>query len=119
MAITSKISISGMEFYAYHGCFEEEKVIGTRFKVDVVLHCDLLNAAKEDDLAKTVNYQKVYNDIKEAMSVPANLLEHLCFRIITIVKERYPVVTKIETTVYKLNPAIGGKTEWVAISMEG
>lgn len=116
--MTSRILLSGMEFYAYHGCFDEEKVIGTRFKVDVVLHCDVSEAAKEDDLSKTVNYQKVYADIKEAMSVPANLLEHLCYRIITLIKARYPMVIKTEVTVYKLNPSIGGKAEWVAIGME-
>ncbi len=28
------ISIEKMEFYSYHGCFEEERKIGTWFNVD-------------------------------------------------------------------------------------
>ncbi len=29
------ISITGMEFHAFHGCFKEEQVIGNTFIVDV------------------------------------------------------------------------------------
>jgi 7,8-dihydroneopterin aldolase/epimerase/oxygenase len=114
----SKIILSGMEFYAYHGCFAEEKIIGTRFKVDVVLHCNMLEAAKNDDLDKTINYQSVYADIKKILKKPANILEHICYTILIDLKEKYPVIEKAEVTVYKLNPSIGGKTEWVAVSLE-
>ena len=34
------ISIEGMEFHAYHGCFEEEQVIGNTFMVDVHMETD-------------------------------------------------------------------------------
>ena len=30
------ISIEKMEFYSYHGCFEEERKIGTWFNVDLM-----------------------------------------------------------------------------------
>jgi hypothetical protein len=34
------ISVEGMEFFAYHGCFAEEQVIGTRFIVDFYFETD-------------------------------------------------------------------------------
>ena len=34
------ISIENMEFYAYHGCFEEEQMIVTRFQVDLNMEVD-------------------------------------------------------------------------------
>jgi dihydroneopterin aldolase len=114
----SKIILSGMEFYAYHGCFVEEKIIGTRFKVDVVLYGDFIAAAKEDDLQKTVNYQSVYKDIETVMKQPVNILETLAFKIIEVLKKNYLQIDKVKATVYKLNPALGGKTEWVAASFE-
>ena len=114
----SKIILSGMEFYAYHGCFEEEKVIGTHFKVDAILYYDITEAAMHDDLNKTVNYQVVYGLVKEIMEQPANILEHLCYKITSRIKQHYPAITKTEITVYKLNPSIGGKTNWVAVTME-
>ncbi len=33
----STISIEGMEFFAYHGCFKEEQVIGTKFSIDLFM----------------------------------------------------------------------------------
>lgn len=116
--MASKIILTGMEFYAYHGCFKEEKVIGTRFKVDVILHGNFIEAALHDDLNKTINYQTVHADIKEIMSQSVNILEHLCYKIATRLKENYTELEKVEVTVYKLNPSIGGKTESVAVNME-
>lgn len=113
----SKIILSGMEFYAHHGCFEEEKIVGTRFKVDVVLHCDVTEAAIHDDLTKTVNYQEVHGVVKQVMQKPANILEHLAYKIIQDIRRCFPIVTHCEATVYKLNPSIGGKTDWVAVEI--
>ena len=111
------VSISGMEFYAYHGCFAEEKVIGTRFKVDAVIHCNFMEAAQHDDLEKSIDYQKVYALIKEEMAIASHILEHVCFRIIKRLKKQFSEILKCKITVYKLNPAIGGKTEWVAVTI--
>ena len=46
----SQIFLEGLEFYAYHGCFSEEQVIGTWFNVDAVLWGDFEKAV---DLLKT------------------------------------------------------------------
>ncbi len=48
----STISIEGMEFYAYHGCFAEEQLIGTWFVVDLFLETDTTEAEQTDDLTK-------------------------------------------------------------------
>ena len=113
----SAIYIKGMEFYAYHGCFAEEKKIGTRFKVDVVLHCDVAAAAQGDDLTKTINYQMVYTLVKEEMMIPSDIIENVAYRILSRIKTEYTQVLCAEVTVYKLNPSIGGKTEWVAATL--
>ena len=114
----SKIMISGMEFYAFHGCFKEEKIIGTRFKVDVTMHVDILEAAQTDDLTKTVNYQAVRNEISTIIAKPVNIIEHLNYNILMHLKKCFPQVLHWELTVYKLNPSIGGKTEWVAVKVD-
>ena len=63
------IQIEGMEFFAYHGCFKEERVIGTRFQVDISLESDTSQAEETDDLKKTLNYQDIYKLIKAEMEV--------------------------------------------------
>ena len=107
--MNSKIHLSGMEFYAHHGCFKEERQVGTCFKVDLVLEYDAAQAAQTDDVAHAVNYQTVYLDVKEVMKHPVNLLETLCQRILSMLQEKYPQVTHSEVTVHKINPALGGK----------
>ena len=53
----SKIKIQGMQFYAFHGCFVEEQVVGTHFQVNCTITTDCKLAASTDDLTKTINYQ--------------------------------------------------------------
>jgi dihydroneopterin aldolase len=71
----STISIEQMEFYAYHGCFKEEQIIGTRFLVDLYLETDTAKAEKTDDLSETVNYQEVYLLVKKEMEIKRKALE--------------------------------------------
>jgi dihydroneopterin aldolase len=112
------ISLKGMEFYAYHGCFREEKIIGTRFKVDASLVCRVEEAAISDDIHKTVNYQQVHAEIRKIIDQPANILESIAYRILTQLKIVFPQIAHATITVYKLNPSIGGKTESVSVSIE-
>ncbi len=61
----SVISIEGMEFFAYHGCFAEEQLIGTWFVVDLFMHVDTSAAEQSDKLQETVNYLAVYQVVKK------------------------------------------------------
>jgi dihydroneopterin aldolase len=114
--MNSKIHLSGMEFYAHHGCFEEERQIGTLFKVDLMLEYNATQAAQSDDVADTVNYETVYLEIKKIMQHPVNLLETLCQKILSLLKENYPQITHAEVTVHKINPVLGGKVAAVAVT---
>jgi len=114
--MSSKIHLSGMEFYAHHGCFAEERQVGTHFKVDLVLEYDATQAAETDDINQAVNYQAVYLDVKEIMKHPVNLLETVCKKILLMIKEKYPQVIHAEVTVCKMNPALGGKVAAVSVS---
>lgn len=113
--MNSDILISGMEFFALHGCFAEEKIIGTRFRVDLKLTLDISLAAQLDDVTKTVNYQSVYVEVKQIMNQPVNILESICYKILQMIKSKFPDVINAEVTVSKLTPAIGGKVESVAV----
>jgi dihydroneopterin aldolase len=111
------ISLEGMEFFAHHGCFAEEKVIGTRFIVDFYLETDTTEAEKTDDLSKTINYQTIYALIQEEMDHPSNLLEHVTRRILDTVCGQFPQITFAEVSVSKLSPQVGGKVEKVCVTL--
>lgn len=111
------ISLEGMDFFAYHGCFAEEQVIGTRFIVDLYFETDTSPAEVSDDLKQTVNYQSVYQLVKKEMEVKAHLLEHVAHRILKSVTSSFPVIQAAEVKISKLNPPLGGKIDRVSVTL--
>ena len=114
----SSITLENMEFYAYHGCFAEEQIIGTRFLVDLFLETDTSEAESSDDLSKTVNYQEVYLLVKKEMEQKSKLLEHVARRILEEIALEYPQVKSARVKVSKMNPPLGGKLERVSVELE-
>jgi len=96
-------------FYAHHGVMQEEHRIGGRFEVDVAMDLDVDAAAAEDDLTKTVDYERVYAFIKEVMLANTfYLIEKIAYTIAHEVLDHYPEVVAVEVTVRKPNPPVGG-----------
>ena len=113
----SLISIEQMEFYAYHGCFQEEQIIGTRFLVDLYLETDTKKAEKTDELTDTVNYQEVYLLVKTEMEIKSKLLEHVGRRILDATIKNFPEVAFAKLKISKMNPPLGGKMQNVSLTM--
>lgn len=111
------IAINGMCFYAYHGCFTEERAIGTHFRVDLVLKTDTSRAEVSDNIADTVNYLEVYRVVKREMERPSNLLEHVAHRVGEAVREEFAGVETVTVKVYKLNPPLGGQMDSVSVEV--
>mgnify|MGYP003712776437 CR=1 FL=1 len=61
-----KIYLNRARFYAYHGCMEEEGVVGGDYVVDVVVEFDLSLVEKSHALKDTVDYVGVFNCVKNA-----------------------------------------------------
>jgi len=114
----AEILLEGMEFYAYHGCFKEEEIIGTKFKVDLLVKSNVKAAENSDDLKDTIDYQALYRIVKEQMEIRADLLEHVCRRILDAVIGNFPQIQYIRINVSKLNPPLGGKLKHVRVTME-
>lgn len=112
------IKISGMKFYANHGCFSEEQAIGTHFSVDAVFECNTAVAQKSDNIADTVDYLAVYQVIKAEMSTPSHLLEHVADRIGVALLNNFEAINQLSITVYKLNPPLGGQINSVSVTVD-
>lgn len=112
------IEIEGMEFYAFHGHFDVEKVAGNRFFVSLHIEADLSVAAHSDRLEDTLDYQKAYLVVKEEMATPSDLLENVAYRIISRIKNEFPEALKVKVKVSKMTPPMGGQIERVSVSME-
>lgn len=106
-----------MRFYAHHGCFEQERVIGTHFRVDVAFETDTSRAEVSDNIGDTVSYLDVYQVVKREMEIPSNLLEHVARRIGEGIRNGFPSVEAVRVKVSKLNPPLGGQMESVSVEV--
>ena len=61
------IKIEQMEFYAFHGHFREEQIVGNRFLVDLEIETNMEKAAASDQLEDAVDYQMAYKIVREEM----------------------------------------------------
>jgi dihydroneopterin aldolase len=113
----SLITIEGMEFFAYHGCFKEEQIIGTKFLVDLYIESDTIEAEETDKLSKTINYQTVYLLVKKEMEIKSKLLEHVGRRILKAVKKEFPDIYSVKVKISKMNPPLGGKINSVSLTL--
>lgn len=118
-AMTDRIRLNDMVFYAYHGVLPEERALGQRFLVDVELRTDLRPAGSSDNLDRTVNYGDVYERVREIVTGPPCLLiETVAERIAGCILDRYPTVESVAVRVRKpevpLQGAILGSSEvWI------
>jgi len=112
-----KIFVEGIKIYAYHGCFKEETAIGTNFLVDLEIDVDLEKPAITDSIDDTVNYQAVFQVVKEQMAIPAKILEHVSKRIIDTLFNKFSSVEKIKLKVSKLNVPLGGHIDSVSVQL--
>lgn len=114
----NRIELKDMEFFSRHGCFEEERIIGNRFVVNLCVEGDFSSAASSDDLADAVNYQALYDIVKEQMEIPSNLLENVAKRICGKIKEAFPALSLVRVTIDKINPPLGGKLYASSVTFE-
>ena len=113
-----KIVIEEMEFYAFHGHYQEEQIVGNRFLVDLEMDADLTAAAGSDSLNDAVNYQQAYQIIKNEMRrTKSNLLENIGKRILDALYAEMEGIEKATIRIRKLNPPMGGPIKSVGIKM--
>ncbi len=115
-----RVELVDMEFFACHGCFEEERIIGNKFVVNLWVECDCRRPSQTDNIEDALNYQSLYDIVKREMAIPSHLLEHVAGRILKGVKEEFPYVSSAQVRIDKLNPPLGGKVgaSRVTLSLE-
>ena len=113
-----QIVLDRMHFYAYHGFFEQERIIGNDFFVTVSLDMDEVAAQTTDDLNDTLNYQLVYDAVSEEMQHTSKLLESVAQRIACRLRQIHPAVKHVRVQLSKKNPPLGGQMEAVTLVVE-
>ena len=113
------VKVENLKIYAFHGCMEEEKVIGSDYIVNIEAYCFVGNDAFNDVISETVDYVDLARIAKREMLTRSKLLEAVVKRIIDRSFEEISVLNKISVTVSKLSPPINADVEAVSVTMEG
>lgn len=116
--MTGTIEINGLRLTARHGVLPQERVVGNVFEVTVHLRYSICRAMEHDTLEDTVNYAEVVEIVRDVMSVPSLLLEHVVWRIREAILARYPAVQGGLIRLAKLTPPIPAEMKDVAVRVE-
>ncbi|MFS0734205.1 dihydroneopterin aldolase [Microbacterium sp. 1P10UB] len=101
MDVSDQIILTGVRAFGYHGVYAEERREGQEFVVDLVLDVDTRAAAASDDVADTVHYGELAEQVAGLVAgEPVDLLETLAARIAGAVLAR-PSVAGVQVTVHK------------------
>ncbi|MDD9206629.1 2-amino-4-hydroxy-6-hydroxymethyldihydropteridine diphosphokinase, partial [Georgenia sp. 10Sc9-8] len=77
-----QVRLLGVRARGHHGVLDSERREGQDFLADVVLHLDTRAAARTDDLARTVSYAEIAEEVAAVLAgPPADLLETLAGRL--------------------------------------
>lgn len=99
------IHLQNLEFFAFHGVFKEEQILGNKFLVDVKVYCNRLDNPNIL-LEQTVNYAEIFSVVNAIMQQPTPLLESLVIKIGSKILEQFLQVNKVDVSIYKHQPPI-------------
>jgi dihydroneopterin aldolase len=112
-----RILLHGIQFYGYHGVYDEERRLGQRFLVDVAMCLDLSGIASRDDVSSGVDYTQVHAVVVEiGTREQFKLLETLASRIASTLLERFPI-QEVTVRATKPTPPLPGVLTGVSVEV--
>jgi dihydroneopterin aldolase len=113
-----RMFLRGLEAHGHHGVFQDERLAGQRFVVDVDWWIETAPAVHDDDLGATLCYRDLFATVAEIVTgPPCALIETLADRIVTTLFDRFPEMTATTVTVHKPDAPIVGRFADLGISM--
>ena len=113
------IELEGMDFHAFHGCYELEQQTGSHFEVSLRITTELGTVAEKDDVTQAVNYLTVYEVVREQMGCTQYTIERVAQNIVDALHVRFPQIHEMECRVTKIAPPLGGKVARVSVVLRG
>ncbi|MCL2483376.1 MAG: dihydroneopterin aldolase, partial [Propionibacteriaceae bacterium] len=92
LATLDTMDIVGIEVWAHHGVFAQERQEGQPFRVDVTWWQDMRQASHTDDVAHAIDYAQVADLVVEVVKgSPVDLIETLAYRVQETLLARFPM----------------------------
>lgn len=111
------IALEDVQFYAPHGFYEEEQILGNEFVLDVFVDVQIDVAAEEDDLFQTLNYETLFLLCQAEMRKPAQLIENVAQRMVDRIEDHFEQVRGVKLKLRKLHPPLGGRVGSASIEI--
>lgn len=112
------IALNGLECYARIGVYEEERIEGGPFCVDIEIYqpCEVREEAVE--LNETVDYEKLLALVQDIMEKPEFLLETVANRIVLRCREQFPQATSMMVSIQKMNPPMKAEVDSSSVTLD-
>ena len=105
--MNDRIVLRGLRVRGHHGVLPEERRDGQLFGVDVTIETDVSGAARDDDLAQTVDYSAVARQVAAIVGgEPVDLIETLAVRLAEACLA-HPGATAVDVAVHKPQAPLG------------
>ena len=115
----ARIEICGIELIGFHGCYEQEKMAGNVFSVNLRVEGDFHSSFSSDRLEESVDYSKLVQLVRDVNKERRYfLIESLADSIANSILERFPKIDRIGVRVEKMAPMGLGKVRCAAVEME-
>ena len=111
-----KVQLHDLEFFAFHGLYEEERIIGNKFIVN--LEVVINNFSEFLSIEDTINYVSLFELIKIKMNHPVDLLETLATQIVEEIRLLDNRINSVNISIKKINPTIKGIRGNVGITIQ-
>jgi dihydroneopterin aldolase len=98
------IHLTNLQFHSFHGVYEEEKLLGNLYEVNVELMVDGIEPVTRLD--QTVNYETVYAITAQRMTIPTPLLETVAQDLANLIYEANPRARSVKVNIEKKYPPV-------------
>ena len=117
--MSDKILIKGLSFFAKHGVFVEERILGQKFVITLILEVNLQETGRKDDIVLGICYKNVIETVldfctKKTFKTLEGLSEHLAYKLL-ISFER---LISVDITIEKPSAAISASFDYVAVNIK-
>ncbi|MGB5824128.1 MAG: 2-amino-4-hydroxy-6-hydroxymethyldihydropteridine diphosphokinase [Proteocatella sp.] len=97
-----QLIIKELELFGHHGVNIEEKNMGQKFVLDLIVELDLQEACETDNLESTINYAQLCHELQhEFKKENYDLIEHAAHMLCFYVLNNYLNVQKVTLTLKK------------------
>ena len=111
------VKVENLKIYAFHGCMDEEKVIGSDYVINMKAMCFVGEKVFNDDITQTVDYVDLARIAEREMAVRSKLLEAVIKRIIDASFKEIDSLEELCVSVSKINPPINADVKSVSVTM--